>query len=146
VTLALIRPDSWNLPLFLHVFGAIVVFGATATLAIAGFASRRNAEHNALLARTIARAFVLGVLPAWVLMRIGAEWIRSKEFPSGADEPGWVGLGYLVSDGTAVLLILTGILAGLSVRRGRVLLAVPILATICVLAYAVAWFAMSGKP
>jgi len=30
--------------------------------------------------------------------------------------------------------------------RGRVLLAVPILATICVLAYAVAWFAMSGKP
>ena len=39
-----------------------------------------------------------------------------------------------------------GILVGLSVRRGRVILAVPILATICVLGYAVAWFAMSGKP
>ena len=144
--LALIRPDSWNLPLFLHVFGAIVVFGATATLAVAGFASRRNAEHNALLARTIARAFIFGVLPSWILMRIGAEWARSKEFPSGADEPGWVGVGYIVSDGSAALLIVTGILAGLSARRGRVMLAVPILATICVLGYAVAWFAMSGKP
>jgi hypothetical protein len=144
--LALIRPDSWNLPLFLHVFGAIVVFGATATLAIAGFASRRHDEHNALLARTVARAFILAVLPSWILMRVGAEWIRGKEFPSGADEPGWISLGYIVSDGTALLLIVTGILAGLSARRGRVMLAVPILATISVLGYAVAWFAMSGKP
>ena len=142
---ALIRPDSWDLPLFLHVFGAILVFGTTATLAIAGFATRRNTEHDALLARTVAWTFLLGVLPTWLLMRIGAEWIRSKEFPGGG-EPGWVGVGYVVSDGTAVLLIVTGILAWLSVRRGRVLLAVPILATICVLAYAIAWFAMSGKP
>jgi hypothetical protein len=143
---AVLQPPSGNLPLFLHVLGAVVVFGTTATLAVAGFASRRNAEHNALLARTVVWTFLLGVLPAWILMRIGAEWIRSKEFPSGSDEPGWIGVGYLVSDGTAVLLIVTGILAWLSVRRGRVMLAVPILATICVLGYAVAWFAMSGKP
>jgi hypothetical protein len=144
--LAIVRPDSWNLPLFLHVFGAIVVFGTTATLAIAGFAARGRTEHNAVLARTIARTWIFGVLPAWILMRVGAEWIRSKEFPSGSDEPGWVGVGYLVSDGSALLLIATGILAGLSARRGRVFLAVPILALICVLAYAVAWIAMSGKP
>jgi hypothetical protein len=143
--LALIRPDSWDFPLFLHVLGAILVFGTTATLAIAGFASRRNAEHNVLLARTIVWTFLFGALPTWILMRIGAEWIRSKEFPNG-HEPGWIGVGYIVSDGTALLLIVTGILAWLSLRRGRVLLAVPILATICVLAYGVAWFAMSGKP
>lgn len=83
------------------------------------------------------------MLRTWLLMRIGAEWIRSKEFPNGG-EPGWVGVGYIVSDGTAVHR--DGILAWLSLRRGRVLFAVPILATICVLAYAVAWFAMSGKP
>ena len=27
---ALIRPDSWNFPLFLHVLGAMVLFGAVA--------------------------------------------------------------------------------------------------------------------
>jgi hypothetical protein len=144
--LALVRPDSWNLPLFLHVLGAIILVGTTATLAIAGFAARRRDGHEQLLSSTIARVFVLGALPSWILMRVGAEWIRSKEFTGGADEPGWVGVGYIVSDGTAVLLIVTGILAALSVRRGRVLLAVPLLATVCVLAYAVAWFAMSGKP
>lgn len=144
--LALIRPDSWNLPLFLHVLGAIIVFGASATLAIAGFATRRHEAQDRMLSRTIARVFVLGALPSWILMRVAAEWIRSKEFPSGADEPGWVGVGYIVTDGTAVLLIITGILVAISVRRGRMMLAVPILATVCVLAYAVAWFAMSGKP
>ena len=144
--LALVRPDSWDLPLFLHVLGAMLVFGATATLAIAGFAARRQDGREQLLARAIAGTFVLGVLPSWILMRVGAEWIRSKEFAGGADEPGWIGVGYIVSDATAVLLLVTGILAAISVRRGRVLLAVPILATVCVLAYAVAWFAMSGKP
>lgn len=143
--LALIRPDAWNLPLFLHVLGSVVVVGTTATLAIAGFAARRS-EHGPLLARTIARTWIFGVLPAWILMRVGAEWIRSKEFAGGAHEPGWVGVGYAVSDGSAVLLLVTAILAWLSVRRGRVLLAVPILATICVIAFGVAWVAMSGKP
>ena len=144
--LALIRPDSWNLPLFLHVFGAITVFGASATLAIAGFAALRTEEHQQLLARTIARTSVFGVLPAWLLMRIAAEWIAGKEFPEGVEGPGWVGVGYIVSEGSGALLLVAGILAWLSVRRGRVMLAVPILATICVLGYAVAWFAMSGKP
>ena len=45
-----------------------------------------------------------------------------------------------------MLLLVAGILAWLSVRRGRMMLAVPILATVCVLGYAVASFAMSGKP
>jgi uncharacterized membrane protein len=42
VMLASIRPDSWNLPLFLHVLGATILFGATATIAIA--ASRERAR------------------------------------------------------------------------------------------------------
>ena len=43
-------------------------------------------------------------------------------------------------------LLVAGILAWLSGRRGHMMLAVPILATVCVLSYAVAWLAMSGKP
>jgi hypothetical protein len=144
--LALVRPDSWNLPLFLHVLGAITVFGASATLAIAGFAGRRDSVHEQMLARVALRTSLFGVIPAWILMRFAAEWIAGKEFPDGVDTPGWVGVGYIVSEGSGVLLLVAGILAWLSVRRGRMMVAVPILATVCVLGYAVAWFVMSGKP
>jgi hypothetical protein len=144
--LPVIRPDSWNLPLFLHVLGATVVFGAAAAMAIAGFAGRMRTEHQPLLARVALRTFLFGVIPSWFLMRVGGEWIASKEFPGDAEGPGWLGVGYLVSEGTGVLLLVAGILAWLSVRRGRLMLAVPLLATICIAAYAVAWVAMSGKP
>jgi hypothetical protein len=141
--LAIVRPDSWNLPLFLHILGATVLFGTTATVAIAGFASRTHSEHEKLLWRVAMRTFLLGVVPAYIVMRVGAQWIDGKEFPGG-DEPGWVGVGFLVSDVGALLLIVVGIL--LAVRRQRILLAVPILTTLLVIALGVAWVSMSGKP
>ena len=142
--LAIVRPDSWNLPLFLHILGATVLFGTTATVAIAGFASRTHSEHEKLLWRVAVRTFLFGVLPAWILMRVGAQWIVGKEFPGNAKEPGWVDVGFVVSEPGALLLIVVGIL--LAVRRQRVLLAVPILAAIYVVALGAAWVAMSGKP
>jgi uncharacterized membrane protein len=141
--LALIRPDSWNFPLFLHILGATLLFGTVATVAIAGFASRSHAGYEQLLARIAQRTFLLGIIPAYVLMRVGGQWIDSKEFTSG-DEPGWVGVGFLVSDAGVILLLIVGIL--LAVRRQRVLLAVPVLTAIYVVALGVAWVAMSGKP
>ena len=141
--LALIRPDSWNLPLFLHILGATLLFGTTATVAIVGFAGRTKPDYNPLLARVAQRTFMLGIVPAYILMRVGAQWIDSKEFPNG-DEPGWVGVGFIVSDAGVILLLIVGIL--LAVRRQRVLLAVPILAAVYVVALGVAWVAMSGKP
>ncbi len=144
--LAALRPDSFDLPLFLHVLGATLLFGATATIAIAGYASRRSPDNSALLARVVAGTFLLAIIPSFILMRAGAAWIVNKEFPDGADTPGWVGVGFAVSEPGALLLIAVGILAWISVRKKRVLLAVPILASIYLLALAVAWFAMSGKP
>jgi hypothetical protein len=144
--LAAIRPDDQNLPLFLHVLGATLIFGATAAMAIAGFAGRARSDHQPLLARVTFRTFLFGVIPAWLLMRIAAEWIAGKEFPDGAETPGWLELGYPLSEGSGVLLLVAGILAWLSVRRGRVFLAVPVLASIVVVALGVAWFAMSAKP
>jgi hypothetical protein len=141
--LALIRPDSWNFPLFLHILGATLLFGTVATVAIAGFASRTHAGYEQLLARVAQRTFVLGIVPAYIVMRVGAQWIDSKEFPNG-DEPGWVGTGFIVSDAGVILLLIVGIL--LAVRRQRVLLAVPVLTAIYVVALGVAWVAMSGKP
>lgn len=144
--LAVLRPDSWNLPLFLHVLGATILFGATATIAVAGFASRGRAEHGQLLARLVARTFLFAVLPAWILMRVAGQLLADKEFPDGAGAPGWLDVGFIVSEGSGVFLIVTGILAWRSVRRGRTMLAVPLLATLCVVSFAVAWVAMSGKP
>ena len=141
--LAIVRPDSWNLPLFLHILGATVLFGTTAVLAIAGFATRTHGEHEKLLWRVAVRTFLFGVLPAYILMRVGAQWIDGKEFPGG-DEPGWIGVGFVVSDAGALLLIIVGIL--LAVRRQRIMLAVPILTTLFVIALGVAWVSMSGKP
>jgi len=144
--LAALRPDSFDLPLFLHVFGATVLFGATGTIAIAGYASRRSPDNSALLARVVAGTWLVGILPSFILMWAAAEWILDKEFPDNADTPGWVSVGFIVSEPGALLLIALGILAWFSVRKGRVLLAVPILASIYLLALAVAWFAMSGTP
>jgi hypothetical protein len=141
--LALIRPDAWNLPLFLHVLGATVLFGTVGVLAVAGFAIRRSTNHQLLLARVAQRTYMLGVIPAYILMRVGAQWIDSKEFPNGG-EPGWVGVGFLVSDAGAILLIIVGIL--LAVRRQRILLAVPLLTGLYLIALGVAWVSMSGKP
>jgi uncharacterized membrane protein len=140
---AVLQPDSGNLPLFLHILGATVLFGTIATVAIAGFAVRSKPDHTPLLTRVAQRTFLLGVIPAYIVMRVGAQWIDSKEFPHG-HEPGWVGVGFLISDVGALLLIVVGIL--LVVRRQRVLLAVPILAALYVVALGVAWVAMSGKP
>lgn len=147
--LGVVRPDAWNLPLFLHVFGAIVLFGATATMAITGFASRGRADHAALLSRVAFGTFLLGVVPGWILMRAGAQWIVGKEYPDGASTPGWVGVGFIVSEGSGVLLLVAGILAWVWRRRdgrGRLGLVVPVLASVCLAGFAVAWFAMSGKP
>jgi hypothetical protein len=145
--LALIRPDSWNLPLFLHVLGATITFGATATVAIVAFAGRPATSERALWLRGL--AFKIGLLvliPAWFLLRLPAAWITSKEFPD--HEPGWVGVGYPVTEGGAVLIIVMLILAWFARRRRESWTAavVPWLATVYLLALGVAWFAMSAKP
>ena len=145
--LAAIRPDSWNLPLFVHVLGATLLFGTTATVAIAGFAARARRDHSALLARIVLRTFLLGVIPSWILMRAGAAWIGDKEFPDKT--PGWVDVGFIVSEPGAILLIIVGILAWLAARKqgvGRAAVAVPVLASIYLVALGIAWFAMSAKP
>jgi uncharacterized membrane protein len=140
---ALIRPDSWNLPLFLHVLGATVLFGTVGAVAVAGFATRRSTDHQLLLARVAQRTFLLGVIPAYIVMRVAAQWIDGKEYPNG-NEPGWVSVGFLVSDIGAILLIVVGIL--LAVRRKRILLAVPLLTGLYLIALVAAWVSMSGKP
>ncbi len=147
---AVLRIDSWDFPLFLHVLGATLLFGGmltTTALALVG----RSSQHAALLARYAFRTLLFVVVPSWVLTRIAAEWIlsREKELIPGLDDKGWVGTGFIVTDAGAVLIIVLGVLAFLSARKGgtgRLGTFVAALSVIYVIALGVAWFAMSAKP
>jgi hypothetical protein len=145
--LASIRPDSWNLPLLVHVLGAMVLVGAAALGSFAALISG-GATESSFLRRLSFRSFLFVALPAYIVMRIGAEWLYSKEFGNASDDPTWIGIGYMTADGGALLLLITLILSGLAVRRGSKGLTrvAGIVSLIAVVAWLVAVWAMSGKP
>ncbi|MCC7415691.1 MAG: hypothetical protein IT176_01010 [Acidobacteria bacterium] len=145
--LASIRPDSWNLPLFLHVLGAMVLVGAAAVGSVSALAAAQG-DQGVFLRRVSFRSFLIVALPAYIAMRIGAEWMYSKELGDGVDEPTWVGIGYITADVGAGLLLITLILSGIAVRRGSPGLsrAAGVVSLIAVIAWLVAVWAMGGKP
>jgi hypothetical protein len=148
--LAAVRPDSWNLPLFLHVLGAMTLVGATLT-ASSALAFARGGER---LLRVGYWTLLAVGLPAYVLMRIGAEWTAEREGfnDEGAPEPDWIGVGYLVADAGLLLLLIALILGGIGVRRlrggkgGGLLKATTVISIVLLAAYVVAVWAMAGKP
>lgn len=144
-TLASIRPDSWNLPLLLHVLGAMVLVGAATVGSTASLAAGRS-DEGAFLRRLAFRSFLIVALPAYIVMRVGAEWIHSK-FPETDDDPTWIGIGYITADLGALILVVTLILSGLAVRRGgRLSKIAGVISLIAVIGWLVAVWAMSGKP
>ena len=140
---ALIRPDAWNFPLFLHVLGAIALVGAiAATLALA-----LSSQRWAWLRRITLRTVLLVVIPAWLLMRLAGQWEDSRS--SIGDGKGWLDVGYIVGDAGVLFLLLTAIVAWIGARKperrwpGQL---VAVLAGVYLAALLVAMFAMSGKP
>jgi hypothetical protein len=141
--LAILRPDSWNFPLFLHVLGAAAVTGATAAAFVCAVSERRWPWLRPVVARTL----LLATFPAWILMRLGGQWENSRS--SIGDGSGWLGTGYLVADAGFVLLIVATILAAVGVRRPQKswpLSAVAVITGVYFVALLVAMFAMTGKP
>jgi hypothetical protein len=152
--LASLRPDSWDFPLFLHVLGSILLFGGLASAIVLVAASLPRPVPTAHLLRRLGfRTMLFVVWPSFIMMRLSAEWIRSKEFPSGAAEPDWVGVGYIVGDSGVIVLLALTLCSWLAVRqttadRPRPLTAALTtgLAGLYLIALAVAWYAMSAKP
>jgi uncharacterized membrane protein len=154
--LAAIRPTSWDFPLFLHVLGATVLVGGLLVAVTFQFLAwrKRDAADVADFSRAGFRALLAVALPGLIVMRVGAQWIYSKEGWTGDNDPAWLGIGYLTADLGGILLLITIILAGLGARRLRrsggtssVLsrIATP-LATLILIAYIVAVWAMTTKP
>jgi hypothetical protein len=143
--IAFVRPDAWDFPLFLHVLGAIALFGGISTLVIVSYAGLRIPEHSAMLRSLAFKATLLVVWPAYIVMRIGAQWILSREGLED-DSPAWVGVGFVISDvGILVLLLLT-LLGWLARRRARAGALFAGLSAIYLVALGVAWWAMTTKP
>jgi hypothetical protein len=154
--LAAIRPTGWDFPLFLHVLGAmILVGGLVVAVGMQLLAWRRRDPPDATaFSRGAFWALLTVALPGWVLMRVGAEWIYSKEGWTGENDPAWLGIGYLAADVGFLVLLVTVLLAGLGARQLRrsgggasilARVATP-LATILLVLYLVAVWAMSTKP
>jgi hypothetical protein len=151
--IASIRPDDWNFPLFLHVLGAMTLVGSV-VLVLLSLVSARAGDSAAGL-RLAFRSLLFGVIPAWIVMRIGAQWIASKEGLDDLDKPpAWVDIGFITSEPTLLLLIIATVCAGMAARRARtggrafggLNTAALVLVTITLLAYVLAIWAMSTKP
>jgi hypothetical protein len=150
--LAAVRPDSWNLPLFVHVLGAMILVGGL----LAGASALGFARGDARFLRLGYWSLLAVSLPGWVLMRIGAEWVYSREgwddLPDEIDEPAWLGIGWLIGDLGGLILLVSLIVGGVGVYRLRdgkgagLLRATLVLSLVLLAAYVVAVWAMSGKP
>jgi hypothetical protein len=148
--LAAIRADSVNFPLLIHVLGAMLLVGALAASVAAVVLSRTG--NGVALQRIAFRAILAGAIPAFLLMRVGAEWVKDKENVS--DDANWVGIGYGVADTGLLLLIVATVLAGLALRRARrggsppgALGAIAaVLVSLLLVGYGIAIWAMTSKP
>jgi hypothetical protein len=131
--LAFSRP-FW--PLFLHVFGAMVLYGVVITAIITSLAGRPRAAFTTLLL----------AIPAWIVAWGGAIWIESKEDLPG--DPAWLGIGHITLEGSLILCILPSIFFAYRWNKkdrpvaGRI---VTGLASLSLVALTVAMLAMSGK-
>ena len=151
--LAAIRPDDQSFALLLHLVGATVVFGAL----LASATSLALARGEARLLRLGYFSLLLVALPGLILLRLAGEWLYRlqnwDELSEQFDEPAWLGIGFVVADLGGLLLLLALALGGVGVyrlSRGKggkgLLMATMVIALILIVAYAVAVWAMTGKP
>jgi hypothetical protein len=148
---AALRPDAWNFPLLLHVLGATTLVAVLAAAAVVLTVSLRADDRTAAV-RFAFRTLLIGAIPSYLVMRVGAEWIASKEHLEDSDAS-WIGIGYSVADGGLLLLIVMTTLAGLAVRRARrggeprmLVRWTTGLTLLLIVAYGVALWAMTTKP
>ena len=149
---AAIRTAHVGVPLFVHVLGAMLLVGTLLVVASAILLGWRREGDSVALTRYGLRTLVWGVLPAYIVMRIGAQWTESAEnFPDGYD-PTWLGIGYITADAGAVFVLVSVVLSAIGLRRLRngggtgVARAVGVISVALLAAYVVAVWAMAGKP
>ena len=147
------RASGQNLPLFLHVAGAMVLVGALVVVAWALVKAWRG--DTAGFTRLAYRTLLYAAIPSFIVMRVGAQWLADKEgILDAKSDPSWIGIGFSTSDGGGLFVIIATVLAGLGARRlrhegapsptlGRV---AAVLTLIPLIALLVTVWAMTAKP
>jgi hypothetical protein len=150
--LAVIRPNEWELPLFVHVLGALALVGALTFATAMLFSAWR--DRSAPNVRLALRSLTLGVLPAFLVLRVSAEWIADKEGYADLDQPpDWIDIGYIVADAGFLLILIPTLLAWAALRKARAdtrpgatVTVAAVLLTLALVANLVALWAMTTKP
>src|SRR5687767_13933989 len=127
----------------------MLLVGARVAVVATTASALRGGDGTEALSGLAFRTLRAGVLPAYILMRVGAEWIASEE--GVPDDVDWIGIGYAVADGGLLLTIIAAVLAWRAKRRGatgpgglgRGVLG---LTAVLIVAYGVAIWAMTAKP
>ena len=123
-------------PLFLHVLGAMTLFGVVFAAFVLALAGLPRATFNTLL----------GALPAWAVTLACAYWIESDEGLGSANVT-WLNIGHGVLE-PGVIVLLAALAATWWWRRSGKALAARLsagLSGVYLLLLALAWLAMSGK-
>jgi len=146
--LAAVRPDAWDLPLFLHILGAMTLVGGLALAATALAAAGRDGEAAA--ARLGYRALLLAALPGWIAMRVTAQWLLDEQGLEGS-EVAWIEIGFITSEPLLLFLVGALVLSGMAARRDparvrRLARVAAVLVGVLLVAYVVAVWAMTTKP
>ena len=150
--LAAVRPDEWNLPLFLHVLGAMVLVGGLLLASTVLLSAWRSGSVP--LTRTGYRTMLIAVLPSWLVTRVTSQWIADEEGYKGDDDPAWIVIGYITTEPGLLLIVGATVAAGLAVRRanregrpaGTGARVAAVLASLMLVVYVFAVWAMTTKP
>lgn len=148
--LADIRADQVNFPLFVHVLGAMVLVAAL-LLTVTSLVGAGRGDVP-LSTRLAFRSLLWAAIPAFILMRVGAQWAANKEGIEDADLT-WLNIGYSVGDFSLLFLIAATVVTGLGARRAArdgggsgLSRAGFILSVLLIVLYLVAIWAMTVKP
>lgn len=149
------RPSDMEFPLFVHVLGAMLLVGMLLLVAWALVSGWRQGgtDRGTTLTRFGLRMLLIGVVPSYIVMRIGAQWTEAAaDYPEEFD-PAWIGIGYITADLGALLTLISIILAVIGLRRLRnegsqpvVARVVAVLSLLLIAAYLIAIFVMTTKP
>ncbi len=147
------RPDSWDLPLFVHIFGAMLLTGALFLSAVSLIVAWRG--NAASLTRLGFMSLFYGAIPGWIIMRGGAQWIAHKEGLTNSNiDLTWLNIGQTTADLGFVLLLASVVIGGIVVRRinrnqdgsGVSTRVATVLVSLLLVAYFVSVWAMTTKP